>query len=139
MFRGTFLKNMVAEQSEESKVISACATPVLWGHRTSDSLLALLTRGNVICEKLNWPSSQLNLRTHYNLLLLLCPWINFLTFVYPRCKILKSDKNTYIQGHFEYMSYCKYSICFNGCNNTGIQWLVAIIIFPSLNYLTLFF
>lgn len=28
---------MVTEQSEESKVISACATPVLWRHMTSDS------------------------------------------------------------------------------------------------------
>lgn len=131
MFCGTFLKNMVAEQSEESKVISACATPVLWRHMTSDSsLVFFLTRGNVIYEQLHWPWSQLNSRTHYSLSLFLCPWISFLTF-FLSMPIARFQKmiQIYLLGHCEHLWWCVHNIHFNGYNSTGIQWLIAIIVF----------
>lgn len=100
MFCSTFLKNKVVEQSEESKVVLACATPVLWRHMALDSSLALLlTRGNVIYEKLYWPWSQLNLGTHYSLSHTPVALDKFLNLsVSPFCKILKSDTNIYPAG-----------------------------------------
>lgn len=56
MFCGIFLKNKVTEQPEESEVILAHATPVLWSHMAGGSSLAALpTTGYVIYEKLYCP------------------------------------------------------------------------------------
>ena len=138
MFCGTFLKNMVAEQSEESKVISACATPVLRRHMTSHSSLAfLLTRGNVIYEQLHWPWSQLNSRTHYSPSLFLCPWISFLTFLSTSIARFQKVIQICLLGHCEHLWWCIHNMHFNGYNSTGIQWLIAIV-FLSFIYITLF-